>query len=302
MKQVVKNIFVINPYDPSSFNSCVYMIDTKSEEGLILIDVGLFIEPLRVIEKDGFNLKDIKHCLITHGHFDHFGACSELKKYNTELKFYAHELDTEKIEIKQDVSQYLPEYKYEPIELTRKIKGEDEILIIGELIIRCIHIPGHSPGSVAYYLETDEGRILFGGDLPGIALDSRGGNLKNYLKSMQRLLDFNSDLKIDILCEGHSDIIKPAEKVAKHIKAYMDFNEYLHLVAEVNPKDTETVVKLTKIAYNVEFYENALDFCNYLLEIDPENPEALVLLEQIKQHNPPKVEFLKTLIKESFDI
>ena len=54
MKQVVKNIFVVIPFDPANFSSCVYMIDTKSEEGLILIDAGLYVEPLRIIEKEGF--------------------------------------------------------------------------------------------------------------------------------------------------------------------------------------------------------------------------------------------------------
>jgi len=60
------------------------------------------------------------------------------------------------------------------------------------------------------------------------------------------------------------------------------------------------LLDLTLVAYELEWYENALDFCNYLLEIDPNNTEAQRLLKEIKKHNPPKYEFIKGLIKESF--
>jgi len=299
MKSVADNVYVVKPYDPKNIDCCVYLIDTKSDDGLVLIDVGLNIEPIQEIEKEGFDLKELKHCLITHAHLDHYGACHELKEFNKDIKFYAHELDAKKIEkipTDQHIIEAFANYKYTPVKLARKIKKDNEILKFGQLKFNCIHIPGHTPGSLAFLLETEKEKILFGGDLPGIAINRRDGNLGDYLKSMQKLLKFD----IDILCEGHEDLIQPAEKVKKFIEGYMKFNQNLNVIALENPSDVNALLSLTIINYELEFFDIALDFCNYLLEISPNNVDALQLLEKIKKHKPNKIDFIKPLIKEKF--
>jgi len=299
MIEIVKDVYVVKPHNPNEPGCCVYMVDTKSDDGLVLIDVGLYIEPIRVIEKEGFDLKDIKHCLITHGHIDHFGACHELKKYNADIKFYAHEQDAEKIEQKSptpSLNPFFADYKYEPVKLTRKIKTDNETLKIGQYEFKCFHIPGHTPGSVAYFLETGNKRLLFAGDLPGIAIDINDGNLDDYLKSMYKL----TAVDIDILCEGHENLIQPAEKVRKFIKSYMKFNVNLNYIVLENPYDTKALLDLTLLTYELGFFENALDFCKYLLELDPDNSSGNHLLNKIKEHDPPQMDFIKRLIKENF--
>ena len=292
------NVYIVNPYDPNAPGCCVYMVDTQSDEGLVLIDAGQEIEPIQAIEKEGFDLKDIKHCLITHGHIDHYGICYKLKELNKDIKFYAHELDAKDNELKiRDpfIAQTYANYKYEPIKINRPIKNDNEILKFGNYKFKCIHIPGHTPGSVAYLLETSGKNILFGGDLPGIAINFQSGNLKAYLKSMQKLLN----LKIDISCEGHEKIIQPADKVLKYIEAYMKFNENLNTVVLENPKDIKALLEMAEISYELEFYEMVVDFCNYLLEIDPDNVKAQELLEQAKKHNPAKFEWIKSIIERA---
>lgn len=298
--EIVENVYIVKPYNSTDPSCCVYMVDTKSDEGIILIDVGLYIEPIQVIEKKGFKLKDIKHCLITHGHLDHFGACHELRKYNADIKFYAHEQDADKIEQKisnQTLNQFFADYEYEPVKLARKFKDDNEIIKIGQFEFTCFHIPGHTPGSVAYFLETGNKRLLFAGDLPGIAININDGNLDNYLKSMQKLIAID----IDILCEGHENLIEPAERVSRFIKSYMKFNESLNYLVLENPYDTKVLLDLTLLTYEQEFFETALDFCNYLLELDPDNSRARQLLNKIKEHNPPQIEFIKRIIKENFN-
>lgn len=298
MKKIANNIYLVKSYDPNSMDCCVYLIDTKSDDGLVLIDVGLNIEPIQEIEKMGFNLNEINYCLLTHGHLDHIGACNQLKRFNNDIKFYAHELDADRIEqIPTDIhiSQYYADYDYKPIKLARKFKAYNEILKFGQLEIKVIHIPGHTSGSVAYLLEEGKKKILFGGDVPGAVINSRGGNLDDYLKSMQILLDLN----VDILCEGHADIIKPAKRVRKFINGYMKLNKNLNLIA-LDPTNKQALLELTIESYKVEFYDNALESCQYLLEIDPDNSIGQQLLKKIKKYNPPKTEFLKDLIKENF--
>ncbi len=295
METIIDNVYIVKPHDPNEAGCCVYMINTKSEDGLVLIDAGLNIEPIKVIEKDGFELKDIKHFLITHGHIDHYGVCHKLKEYNENIKFYAHKLDAETIERKlldPYVAQIYADYKYEPVKLTKKIKNDNEILKFGSFEFRCIHIPGHTPGSVAYFLEKDGKRILFGGDLPGIAINIQGGNLDAYMKSMEKLIELN----IDILCEGHENLILPAEKVLKFIKGYITLNKNLNFIVLKNPTDIKALLALAKITYELGFYENTLDFCNYLLEIDPDNSKAQELLKETIKHNPAKIDWIKNLI------
>jgi len=299
MKKIANDVYVVKPYDPNIVDCCVYLVDTKSNDGLILIDAGINFEPIQQIEEQGFKLKDIKHCLITHGHLDHFGVCYRLKKFNKNIKFYAHELDSKRIELKPTEphpNQFFANYKYEPVKITRKIKKDNEILKFGQLEFRCIHIPGHTPGSVAYLLHIADKRILFAGDIPGIAINIGDGDLNQYTRSMEKLLAIN----IDIMCEGHEDIAQPAEKVSRFIKGYLKFNKDLNSVVLENPYDINALLSLALQSYELGWYSSVVDFCNYLLEVDPKNSDAKELREKAKKQNPPKIEYVKRLIEENY--
>ncbi|MHA1931703.1 MAG: MBL fold metallo-hydrolase, partial [Promethearchaeota archaeon] len=170
MKEIVKNVYVVKPYDSNIVDCCVYLVDTKSDDGLILIDAGIQFEPIQAIENEGFKLSDIKHCLITHGHLDHFGICHKLQEFNKDIKYYAHELDADRIEEKPtepSPNPFYSNYEYKTIKLATKISKDNEFLNLGNLKFQCIHIPGHTPGSIAYLLETEGNNILFAGDVPG---------------------------------------------------------------------------------------------------------------------------------------
>jgi glyoxylase-like metal-dependent hydrolase (beta-lactamase superfamily II) len=295
MENVIDNVYVVSPYDPNSAESCVYMVDTKSDDGLVLIDAGMKIESIRAIEKDGYDLKDINHCLITHGHLDHYGACHKLKEFNRDIKFYAHELDAKENLLKlrdPSANPFFADYEYEPVQITNIIKKDNEILKFGNYEFKCIHIPGHTPGSVAYLLKIEGKRILFGGDVPGMAINFQDGSLDDYKNSMRKLLS----LEIDILLEGHEDPIKPKENVNNYIKVYIKFNEKLNTIVLENPNDIEVLIDLARLSYDLGFYENSLDFCNYLLEIEPDNTEAKELREESIKHNPPEIDWIKGLI------
>ncbi|MFX1234578.1 MAG: MBL fold metallo-hydrolase, partial [Promethearchaeota archaeon] len=227
IKKLIDNIYSINPSSGPLFDSSKYLINTRGVEGLVLIDPGLYIEFLKEIKEEGFSSKNINHCLITHGHIDHFGACYKLQELNQKIKFYAHELDANSIELKnvEEMKASYPGYDYTPIKLTKKIKIQNEILTFGDYSFECIHTPGHSPGAVAYLLEIDKSKILFAGDIAGLSLKIYGGDFNDYSDSMKRL----EELEVNILCDGHSGPIKPAKKVSEYIKGYLKLNELIHL-------------------------------------------------------------------------
>lgn len=299
MKKVVDDVYVVKPFDSNAVDCCVYLVDTKSDDGLILVDAGISFEPFQNIEKEGLKLADIKHCLITHGHLDHFGVCYRLKEFNKDIKFYAHELDANKVEQKQTEpfpNEFYANYKYEPVKVTHKITKDSEMLKFGQVEIKCIHIPGHTSGSLAFLLSTSGKNILFAGDVPGIAINIGESNLDQYIKSMEKLLKFD----IDIMCEGHEEVSQPAEKVRRFIKGYLEFNKALNTIVLENPNDTKVLLSLAKLSDELGWYSSVVDFCNYLLEIEPENSEAKKLLDKMKELNPPKIEFVKRLIEQNY--
>jgi glyoxylase-like metal-dependent hydrolase (beta-lactamase superfamily II) len=294
MKEILKDMYSIKPSDKATFDSSKYIIDTKSDDGVLLIDPGLYSDFIRELEKNGFNPEDINHCFITHGHLDHYGACHELKKFNKDIAFYAHELDAGQIEEKQDhesIEEFYPGYDYDNIEISRRIR-DNEILKLGQFEIKCIHTPGHSPGAMVYLVEMDELKVLFAGDIGGSTLRIYGGNHDDYIDSMQKIIDLN----VDILCDGHEGAIKPAKKASNYVRGYMKFNEYLHIAVEKDPSNPKAWYDLVLQTYDLGEHAFALDFCNYLLEIDPKNDDANSLYKKIKKHNPSKMEFIKSIL------
>ncbi|MEJ2249385.1 MAG: MBL fold metallo-hydrolase [Candidatus Lokiarchaeota archaeon] len=213
-----------NLYLVGSSGCEVYLIDTESQDGLVLIDCGMSLQNIKNISNEGLDPKEIKHCIITHCHIDHIGACNNIKKFNPKIKFYAHQLDAPPIEKKGKdektaASWYGVDYK--PIKLDNIFKNEIEILKFGSYNFQIIHTPGHTPGSISILVKIKSKKVLFGQDIHGPFYSSFGSNLKDYQKSMQKLID----LEPDILCEGHFGIIQPKEAVKMYITNYMNQNK-----------------------------------------------------------------------------
>ena len=218
MSEIVKNVYHVGDSGCS-----VFLVDTKSEDGLVLIDAGMDLQMIKKISKFGLNPKEINHCILTHFHIDHIAACADLKEYHKKVKFYAHELDAEAIEerghgAKTAASWYGVSYK--PVKLEKRFNKSIEVLKFGNIEFQCIHTPGHTPGSIAVLIEVENKKILFGQDIHGPFMKSFGSSLTDYQTSMQKLLDLNSD----ILCEGHFGVFQPAEVVSRYIKNYMNEN------------------------------------------------------------------------------
>lgn len=214
MKEIFKNIYHIG-----NSGCSVYLVDTQSDDGLVLIDCGMDLSLIKKISKSGLNPMDIKHCIITHFHIDHIAACYDLQQFNKKVRFYAHDLDADAIEErghdrKTAASWYGVNYK--PVKLEKKLKGDLEILKFGKYEFKCIHTPGHTPGSLSILLELDK-KILFGQDIHGPIIPGVS-NFEDYQDSLKKLLD----LEADILCEGHFGIFQPANEVKRYIKQYIE--------------------------------------------------------------------------------
>ena len=83
MRQITDHVYHIGDSGCS-----VFLVNTQSDGGLVLIDCGMSVDMIKKITKIGLNPKEIRHCILTHFHIDHIGACHDLKMYNQIIRFY----------------------------------------------------------------------------------------------------------------------------------------------------------------------------------------------------------------------
>ncbi|MGA9099873.1 MAG: MBL fold metallo-hydrolase, partial [Methanotrichaceae archaeon] len=197
---------------------CIYLVDADSE--LVLIDSGVGYGTNRIEENMrsvGLEPARIWHIIATHCHIDHIGGLfGFVNKYGS--KIIAHELDRAGIAGENDeltaASMYGVEYR--PVKVDMIIKGELETLLLGDTEFNFLHTPGHTPGSISVYIDTMDGRVLFGQDIHGPFSPSWGSDMMEWRKSMEKLLA----LEADVLCEGHSGVYKGG-KIRKYIESYL---------------------------------------------------------------------------------
>jgi glyoxylase-like metal-dependent hydrolase (beta-lactamase superfamily II) len=199
---------------------CVYLVDGGSEQALIDAGAGRSVD--RLLDNaagNGFGLNTIKYIIATHGHIDHIGGLPALSR-RLNARIVAHELELPAIE--QGIpkltaaSWYGVDYKGVPVNVV--LQDSLEPLQVGDLSLHFVHIPGHTPGSIAVYVDVDGQRVLFGQDIHGPFNREWGSDIKQWKASMLHLLK----IKADILCEGHFGIYTPAREVENYINGYLE--------------------------------------------------------------------------------
>ena len=139
---------------PIQVNTYVLKDDISKEA--VIIDVGGNFATIRKeTENDGYK---IKYILCTHGHFDHILGIAQDK--TPDIPVYVNEKD--KIHY-ENLVQTLTDWGFAAHDLSFKPTHyiEDNTnLSIGSFPIKIFHTPGHSKGSVSYYVDGK----LFSGD------------------------------------------------------------------------------------------------------------------------------------------
>jgi glyoxylase-like metal-dependent hydrolase (beta-lactamase superfamily II) len=109
--------------------------------------------------------------LLTHSHWDHIADVSLLKE-SLKASVYVHKDDADNLE--NPGVDRLP--LFFPLKGVKPdgYLSEGQELIVGKLKITVIHTPGHSPGSVCFYLSSEEtlisGDTLFRGTIGNLSL------------------------------------------------------------------------------------------------------------------------------------
>ncbi len=98
--------------------------------------------------------------LLTHGHFDHCLASLELK-LNFNLPIYLHQEDLFLYRQADKSSSYWTGEKTFRLPIPDNSLEDEQTLSLDGLVIKVIHTPGHTPGSVCFLVQDN----LFTGDL-----------------------------------------------------------------------------------------------------------------------------------------
>jgi glyoxylase-like metal-dependent hydrolase (beta-lactamase superfamily II) len=200
-------------------DAAIYLIHFKGGAALVDAGCGCSIDRLlKNIQSCGVNPNQIEYLLITHCHFDHAGGAKTLKD-KLQCKTVAHELDAQFLEQGDDAVTAARWYgsSIQPFTVDRKLSGPQEDIHLGGRIIRAIHTPGHSPGSVVYQVESDGFKVLFAQDVHGPLDPSLLSDREDYMRSLRLLLS----LEADILCEGHFGVYKGKKDVEQFIRSYL---------------------------------------------------------------------------------
>lgn len=155
----------------------ITLIGTPESEDFVLVDAGMPGSSDDIIsetkERFGANSRP-KAIILTHGHFDHVGAIIELVKH-WEVPVYAHELEMPFLTGEKSYSEPDPTveggmvakmsslFPKEPINLGKHVEPLPSDGSVPHMPgFRWIHTPGHSPGHVSFFRDSD--RALIAGD------------------------------------------------------------------------------------------------------------------------------------------
>ena len=131
-----------------------YVVGLADRDDCAVIDPGDEADKIAGLA-DGRRIAAI---LFTHGHFDHIGAGEALRGRDTRV--YIHAEDAEMLKNPaRNGSSSLMGYPVTGPDADVLLQDGDEILEAG-LVLRTVHTPGHSRGSVCFLL----GDRLFTGD------------------------------------------------------------------------------------------------------------------------------------------
>lgn len=253
--QLAGNIYFVGTYKASS-----HLIDTG--DGLILIDTG-YAETADVIVESvtalGFDIRDIKYILHSHGHYDHTDGTPKMLAL-TNAKTFLGEGDVKYIR------GWTPDYFYQ----------DHQVITLGNTKILCLATPGHTEGTFSFFFDVDiEGKTYRAGMFGGAGTNQLKKSFLNSYKCswLNRGLYFQS---VERLKQEHVDIFLGNHCWNNNTKE----NYERMLVSDSNPFIDETkwipyLDSCEKMAEEVILKESRASFVNYAhrgaSEYAPEN-------------------------------
>ena len=177
-----------------------YLVWGKARQAAVIDPGWEAANIVKAAEKEGVKISAI---LLTHTHFDHANAVGGLAKA-TGAKVWVHGTEAGEVE-RSGVSAF----------------ADGEVISVGDLSFKCIHTPGHTPGSTCFQL----GTALFTGDtlfVDGIGrTDLEGGDTEAMMASLKKISELEEGI---VIYPGHGYGMEPTSTIGEQKKS----NPYMH--------------------------------------------------------------------------
>lgn len=188
--------------------NCSIVYSQTTKEAYVIDPGGNENDIIQKLNQKGLSLKAIIH---THAHFDHCLGTKAISQKFPSASVCFHKGDLELYQMLPVQCRFfgLQYVGGELVPITHFLQDEEE-LPIHENKLQVFHTPGHTPGSVCFYLELENQPILFSGDTlfaGGIGrTDLWGGDSYAILQSIkQRLLTLDDST---LVIPGHGEFTK----------------------------------------------------------------------------------------------
>ncbi|MGN6725434.1 MAG: MBL fold metallo-hydrolase [Tepidisphaeraceae bacterium] len=167
----------------------------------------------RLLDEVKSNGWDLIGLWLTHGHFDHIADHALVREAFPNAKVLIHPVDEPKLNNPSTRFFQLP-FTIPPGKADGLL-ADGQVLQIGGLSCRVIHTPGHSPGHVAFYFESEE--TLIGGDLIiGGAIgryDLPDSDFEQLCQSVRRVMKLPQTTR---LLPGHGEMSTLGDELASN--------------------------------------------------------------------------------------
>lgn len=225
------------PQAPFKLVGNTYYVGTKelsallvtSPKGHVLLDGALPQSAQQIaanIKALGFRIEDVKYILNSHAHWDHAGAIAALQKASG-ATVLASESGAQVLRdgtIGADDPQYDAK---EPVHFPKVSKvravADNEVVRVGDIAIKAVMTPGHTPGSTTWTWQSCEGGkcydVVYADSLTPVSMDgfrfSGGGGKPDLSASFRSTIERVGKLKCDVIVSTHPGFTGTQEKLAK---------------------------------------------------------------------------------------